>query len=198
MIAQFIATIAQNLPQILQQGIEIIGKLQAGLIQAIPKVVAAIPKIIISIVDTFRKYDWLSIGINIIKGIAKGITGAAGEIARAAKNAAKKAFDAAKDFLGIHSPSTVFRDQIGKYMALGMAEGFEDNIPVDDMQNSLDGMVNGLSTTKVKGNNGNVVSTSDNYTFNIYQREGENDTEFARRIADIINSDVQRKRAVYA
>ena len=77
-------------------------------------------------------------------------------------------------------------------------EGFEDNIPVDGMQNSLDGMVNGLSTTKVKGNNGNVVSTSDNYTFNIYQREGENDTEFARRIADIINSDVQRKRAVYA
>jgi hypothetical protein len=83
-------------------------------------------------------------------------------------------------------------------MALGMAEGFEDNIPVDDMQNSLDGMVNGLSTTKVKGNNGNVVSTSNNYTFNVYQREGENDTEFARRIADIINSDVQRKRAVYA
>ena len=83
-------------------------------------------------------------------------------------------------------------------MALGMAEGFEDNIPVDDMQNSLDGMVNGLSTTKAKGNNGNVVSTSNNYTFNIYQREGENDTEFARRIADIINSDVQRKRAVYA
>ena len=135
-------------------------------------------------------------------GIKNGISSAAGRIADAAREAARKALDAAKDFLGIHSPSTVFRDQIGKYMALGMAEGFEDNIPVDGMQNSLDsmvnsldGMVNGLSTTKVKGN---VVSTSNNYTFNIYQREGENDTEFARRIADIINSDVQRKKAVYA
>lgn len=197
-VAKIIATIAEHLPEILQAGIDILEMLITGLINTIPDLVAAIPQIIQSIKDSFSQYDWGAIGSNIIDGIKSGISSAAGRIADAAREAARKALDAAKDFLGIHSPSTVFRDQIGKYMALGMAEGFEDNIPVDDMQNSLDGMVNGLSTTKVKGNNGNVVSTSDNYTFNIYQREGENDTEFARRIADIINSDVQRKRAVYA
>ena len=197
-IAKIVATIGEHLPEILQAGIDILEMLITGLINTIPDLVAAIPQIIQSIKDSFSQYDWSAIGSNIIDGIKNGISSAAGRIADAAKEAARKALDAAKDFLGIHSPSTVFRDQIGKYMALGMAEGFEDNIPVDDMQNSLDGMVNGLSTTKVKGNSGNVVSTSDNYTFNIYQREGENDTEFARRIADIINSDVQRKRAVYA
>lgn len=197
-VAKITATIGEHLPEILQAGIDILEMLITGLINTIPDLVAAIPQIIQSIKDSFSQYDWGAIGSNIIDGIKSGISSAAGRIADAAKEAARKALDAAKDFLGIHSPSTVFRDQIGKYMALGMAEGFEDNIPVDDMQNSLDGMVNGLSTTKVKGNNGNVVSTSDNYTFNIYQREGENDTEFARRIADIINSDVQRKRAVYA
>lgn len=197
-IAKIVATIAEHLPEILQAGIDILEMLITGLINTIPDLVAAIPQIIQSIKDKFGEYDWGSIGSNIIDGIKSGISSAAGRIADAAREAARKALDAAKDFLGIHSPSTVFRDQIGKYMALGMAEGFEDNIPVDGIQNSLDGMVNGLPTTKVKGNNGNVVSTSDNYTFNIYQREGENDTEFARRIADIINSDVQRKRAVYA
>ena len=197
-VAKIVATIAEHLPEILQAGIDILEMLITGLIDTIPDLVAAIPQIIQSIKDKFGEYDWGSIGSNIIDGIKNGISSAAGRIADAAREAARAALDAAKDFLGIHSPSTVFRDQIGKYMALGMAEGFEDNIPVDDMQNSLDGMVNGLSTTKVKGNNGNVVSTSDSYTFNIYQREGENDTEFARRIADIINSDVQRKRAVYA
>ena len=197
-VAKIVVTIAEHLPEILQAGIDILEMLITGLINTIPDLVAAIPQIIQSIKDKFGEYDWGSIGSNIIDGIKSGISSAAGRIADAAREAARKALDAAKDFLGIRSPSTVFRDQIGKYMALGMAEGFEDNIPVDDMQNSLDGMVNGLSTTKVKGNNGNVVSTSDNYTFNIYQREGENDTEFARRIADIINSDVQRKRAVYA
>lgn len=204
-VAKIVVTIAEHLPEILQAGIDILEMLITGLIDTIPDLVAAIPQIIRSIKDSFSQYDWGAIGSNIIDGIKNGISSAAGRIADAAKEAARKALDAAKDFLGIHSPSTVFRDQIGKYMALGMAEGFEDNIPVDDMQNSLDGMVNsldgmvnGLSTTKVKGNNGNVVSTSNNYTFNVYQREGENDTEFARRIADIINSDVQRKRAVYA
>ena len=197
-ITQIITVIIEHLPEIIEVGVEILIALGKGLIDTIPVLVADIPQIIDAIKNAFLDIDWGAVGSNIIDGIKNGISSAAGRIADAAKEAAGKALDAAKDFLGIHSPSTVFRDQIGKYMALGMAEGFEDNIPVDGMQNSLDGMVNGLSTTKVKGNNGNVVSTSDNYTFNIYQREGENDTEFARRIADIINSDVQRKRAVYA
>ena len=197
-ITQIITVIIEHLPEIIEVGVEILIALGKGLIDTIPVLVADIPQIIDAIKNAFLDIDWGAVGSNIIDGIKNGISSAAGRIADAAKEAAREALDAAKNFLGIHSPSTVFRDQIGKYMALGMAEGFEDNIPVDDMQNSLDGMVNGLSTTKVKGNNGNVVSTSDNYTFNIYQREGENDTEFARRIADIINSDVQRKRAVYA
>ena len=197
-ITQIITVIIEHLPEIIEVGVEILIALGKGLIDTIPVLVADIPQIIDAIKNAFLDIDWGAVGSNIIDGIKNGISSAAGRIADAAKEAARKALDAAKDFLGIHSPSTVFRDQIGKYMALGMAEGFEDNIPVDDMQNSLDGMVNGLSTTKVKGNNGNIVSTSDTYTFNIYQREGENDTEFARRIADIINSDVQRKRAVYA
>lgn len=197
-ITQIITVIIEHLPEIIEVGVEILIALGKGLIDTIPVLVADIPQIIDAIKNAFLDIDWGAVGSNIIDGIKNGISSAAGRIADAAREAARAALDAAKDFLGIHSPSTVFRDQIGKYMALGMAEGFEDNIPVDDMQNSLDGMVNGLSTTKVKGNNGNVVSTSDNYTFNIYQREGENDTEFARRIADIINSDVQRKRAVYA
>jgi len=197
-ITQIITVIIEHLPEIIEVGVEILIALGKGLIDTIPVLVADIPQIIDAIKNAFLDIDWGAVGSNIIDGIKSGISSAAGRIADAAREAARKALDAAKDFLGIHSPSTVFRDQIGKYMALGMAEGFEDNIPVDDMQDSIDGMVNGLSTTKVKGNNGNIVSTSDSYTFNIYQREGENDTEFARRIADIINSDVQRKRAVYA
>ena len=197
-ITQIITVIIEHLPEIIEVGVEILIALGKGLIDTIPVLVADIPQIIDAIKNAFLDIDWGAVGSNIIDGIKNGISSAAGRIADAAKEAAREALDAAKNFLGIHSPSRVFRDQVGKYMALGMAEGFEDNIPMDDMQNSLDGMVNGLSTTKVKGNNGNIVSTSDTYTFNIYQREGENDTEFARRIADIINSDVQRKRAVYA
>ena len=67
-----------------------------------------------SIVKGFTGQSWSNIGKNIITGITAGITGSVGKLAEAAKNAAKKAFDAAKDFLGIHSPSKLMRDVIGK------------------------------------------------------------------------------------
>lgn len=86
----------------------------------------------------FSAGGWSDIGKNIVTGIANGLKSAGGAIVDAAKNAAKSALDAAKKFLGIHSPSTVFRDQVGKYMAEGMGIGFENNMPVNSMEKSID------------------------------------------------------------
>lgn len=41
----------------------------------------------------------------------------------AAKNVAKNALDAAKEALGIHSPSRVFELEVGKMIDLGLAAG---------------------------------------------------------------------------
>lgn len=128
-IANILATIARNLPTILSKGIEILGNLAAGLIRGIPRAIAAIPQLFNQFSAGFRNYDWGSLGSNIIEGIKNGILGAAGKIAEAAREAASSAFNAAKNFLGIASPSKLFRDKIGKNMALGMAEGFEDYSP---------------------------------------------------------------------
>lgn len=125
-IGSFVATILSNLPTILAQGITIIGKLVAGLIQAIPKVIAAIPQIIQSIVDTFGSFDWLSIGKNLIMGIANGIANAASLIVDAAKEAAKSAFDAAKNALGIASPAKK-GIYIGEMLDAGFALGISKN-----------------------------------------------------------------------
>lgn len=74
-------------------------------------------------VSAFKSISWGSLGINIVKGIASGLKSGASAIASAAKSAASKALSAAKSFLGIKSPSRVFRDEVGKNVALGMAEG---------------------------------------------------------------------------
>ena len=125
-ITTFVSTVGQNLPTILSQGITIVGKLVSGLIQAIPQIVSAIPQLISAIVNGFGNYDWWSIGKNIIKGIADGLKNAAGMIADAARDAAKKAFDAACDFLGIDSPAKkgVY---IGNMYDAGIAEGIVKN-----------------------------------------------------------------------
>ena len=71
----------------------------------------------------------LELGTNIINGIADGIKNGAGIVADAARDAASAAFDAAKKFLGIESPSKLMRDQIGVNFSKGMAEGIMDGLP---------------------------------------------------------------------
>lgn len=145
MLVNFVQKILSHLPQLLEAGIKLIGQLAAGLVKAIPSLIAKIPGMISKIVSSFLNFDWLGLGADIIKGIARGIAGAVGSIVDAAVSAARSAFNAAKRFLGIHSPSTLFRDEIGGNMALGMGIGFEDNIPIQDINSALDNAVNKIS-----------------------------------------------------
>ena len=145
MLVNFVRKILSHLPQLLEAGIKLIGQLAAGLVKAIPSLIAGIPGMISKIVSSFLNFNWLGLGADIIKGIARGIAGAVGSIVNAAVSAARSAFNAAKRFLGIHSPSTLFRDEIGENMALGMGVGFENNIPVQDINSALDNAVNKIS-----------------------------------------------------
>ena len=133
----------ENGPQILQKGVELIGMLVRGLLQSIGQVLNAGGQIIDRLRAKFTEIDWGSVGQNIISGIARGITGAAGMIADAAKNAARKALNAAKSFLGIESPSKVFRDQVGEMIPAGMAEGIEDGEP--EVESSMDKLLRGFT-----------------------------------------------------
>jgi len=69
------------------------------------------------------------VGTNIATGIANGISDAAGKIADAARQAASNAYEAAKKFLGMASPSKLMRDEVGMNFSKGMALGILDGIP---------------------------------------------------------------------
>ena len=129
-IAQLLSTIVTHLPELLQKGIELIGQLAAGIIEAIPKIALAVPKVISEIKTKFSEIDWGEVGSNIISGIAKGITGAVGKIKEAAEGAARKAYETAKKALGINSPSKLMRDEVGKFIPAGIAEGINRNAKV--------------------------------------------------------------------
>ena len=162
MIVDFLSAIAERLPDILQKGIEIIGQLLAGIIEEVPRLLASIPGIIADIGSAFLDKDWGEIGLNIIRGIATGVKNAAGELVDAAVNAAENALNWVKDKLGIHSPSRVFRDQVGKNMALGIGIGFEDNIPYKDMEKQASKMVSRIQGT-VLGITSSASSTASGY-----------------------------------
>lgn len=81
----------------------------------------------------------LSIGGDIVRGIWNGISGAAGWLAGKVKSFASGILDSMKDALGIKSPSRLFRDQVGKYIAQGIGEGFTDEMGsvVGQMQDAM-------------------------------------------------------------
>lgn len=117
--------ILQNLPQILNCGVQILAELIAGFLSMMGQWITLGSDLVQEIWNTITGTDWLSLGANIVSGIANGIVNGAGAIVSAAQDAASRALNAAKNFLGIHSPSRVFRDEVGKMIPQGMAVGVE-------------------------------------------------------------------------
>ncbi len=127
LIGQLVGGIINRLPQILQAGVQLLGALANGFISSVPRLIGAIPGMVGQIMHGFTSVNWGSVGLNIITGIATGIAGAAGRLVTAAVNAANNALNWVKRKLGIHSPSRVFRDQVGEMIGEGMAVGIDES-----------------------------------------------------------------------
>ena len=74
------------------------------------------------------------VGKNLVQGLWNGINNAKDWVLGKIKGFGKSILNGIKSFFGIHSPSTVFKDEIGSNLALGIGEGFEDEMNnVSDM-----------------------------------------------------------------
>lgn len=148
-----LSSFVQHLPDMLAQGIALILNLIAGVISMQGDIVAACINIVKSIIDSFKQTDWAAVGDNIIEGIRNGITRGVGKIIAAAKEAAQKAFEAAKSALGIKSPSRLFRNEIGYRMSEGTALGISDGISlVDRAVNSMANAASGTFRSRLRMN----------------------------------------------
>lgn len=79
-----------------------------------------------SVYDTFKHgFSWHALGQNIIQGLINGVGSMKNLLIEAAKNIAKTFLNSIKKKFGIASPSKVMRDQVGRWIPLGMAEGIQ-------------------------------------------------------------------------
>lgn len=115
-----------NLPTILNAGVELLLALVDGVLSMLPELGAAALEIVSAVWDVITETDWLSIGSDIIAGIASGISSAGSALWDAAKGILGSFEQNVKDFFGIKSPSRLMRDQVGKYIPQGIAVGMED------------------------------------------------------------------------
>lgn len=120
-------TIINNLPQFIEAAIKIIVALVQGLSQAIPQLIAAMPQVVEAIWNALKNVNWGDLGSQIISGIGAGIKAAAGGLLGILKAVAGNAVKGVKDFLGIKSPSRVFRDEVGQWIPAGIGVGVKEN-----------------------------------------------------------------------
>lgn len=161
-IDKLVMAITNNLPKMMESGIQCIVHLAVGLIKAIPQLVAKIPQIIISLVNGFANYysKLGEVGTNLIKGLWNGILDAGAWLRDKISGFFGGVVDSIKDFFGIHSPSTVFKNEIGKNLALGVGEGFSDTM--SDVTADMQGAIPTEFDTSI-----NMNASSSPYSFNM-------------------------------
>ena len=183
LIDKWITAFTNNFPKILESGIKLVIKLAEGLVKAIPKLVAKAPEIINALIKGIENLfsnlkeiggkaldkvkEGISSGIdkikevgkNLISGLWNGINEKIDWLKSKINGLKDKVMGAIKGVFGIHSPSTVMRDQVGKNLALGIGEGFEDEMKnvTNEMQNAIP---DSFDTDLNVGTNTNIANNS--------------------------------------
>lgn len=100
-LVQFVTT---NAPMMIQAALSLALALAQGLVQAIPTIIASIPKIISGIVETLTGFDWSAVGKTVLSLLASGLRAAGGLLKSAVtkpisavKTAISSGFKAAKE-----------------------------------------------------------------------------------------------------
>lgn len=134
-----------------------------------------------NIVNKIRELpgEMLNTGRNIVEGLWNGIKNAGSWIKQKVGEFARGILDGMKSALGIHSPSRLFRDEVGRFIPQGVAVGVEadtdsalraiDNMN-DDIMSEMNkavafetGSINAKASVKSNNSMVNVISA----TFNI-------------------------------
>ena len=165
-IMKLVTALIKNAPKILKAGVQLIVKLVEGVGSVLGKLGQMAGTIIQTIWDGLKSLPskMLEVGKNLIQGIWNGISNAVGWLWDKISGFCSGIVDKIKGFFGIHSPSKVFADEVGKFLALGLGEGFDDNLGkvYKNMQSAVD-----FETQKLSANLSTTATNNKLFTANI-------------------------------
>lgn len=157
MIPQIVSGVVTKLineaPRMFAPATELIKQMIEGIKSMISSVVDKAREI----VDNFKQKivdkagELVSVGYNLVVGIWNGISNAAQWLWDQIAGFASGIVSKFKAFLGIRSPSTVMRDQIGLMIGRGVGEGILDAIP--DVEKAVDAMSDAATAVDIPSYN---------------------------------------------
>jgi len=153
-IAALVKGFAGAIPAIMQAGIQLISALVRGAPQIISAIIGIVPTIIGGLVRGIGAGvgSMISAGADLIHGLWTGISDTVGWIIGKIGGFKDQVMGALKSFFGIHSPSKLMEDEIGKFLPMGIGVGITANAetaiqPIRDLSANILDEARGLNTT---------------------------------------------------
>ena len=187
-IEKLIDAFIRNYPKMAQAGQNLISKLASGVLQAVPKCYQAAGKVFSAIWEGIKQLPGMLLGVgkNIVQGLWDGISGATGWLWDKISGFCGGIVNKVKGFFGIHSPSKLFNQEIGKFLALGLGEGFDDNLDkvYKQMKTAVD-----FETQKLSANLSTTATNNKMLTANITLNQGDiymDSTKVGRAVTPVV------------
>lgn len=146
-VREIVLILTENLPMLIDVAAQLIGALVAGIILALPDILEAAWEIMNSLYNVLGGVNSLkllwNIGKSLVQGIWEGIQSNVDWFTSRVNSFFSNIVDTVKSSLGIHSPSKLFADEIGKNIPLGVGLGIENAMPA--LKRQLAGAMAALS-----------------------------------------------------
>lgn len=192
-VVDFVASFPTHIPTILDAAKNLYTSMVDGLVGVIPELLAALgegvgalvgafptyipaifeaaAQLFAAVLEAFFTFDWLSIGVDIMLGIAEGIVSAIGTVISSFLGALGDVVSAGLSFLGIHSPSKLFFE-VGGFIDAGLANGLSAhaNEPVRSMVDVAEDVYGAMPTADAFANSSPLQPAlpGQSVTYNVY------------------------------
>lgn len=196
-IIELASTLVANVDKIIMAAGDLIGGLIQGIFEALPHLLYRLPEIIIAITAGLLK-GLASIGYvgeQLVKGLFNGIKNAGTWLYNKLRSWVSDVLGWVKRLFGIHSPSKVFADEIGKFIPPGITVGVEKAMPraLRDMGQEL----SALSNIPIPGSVTNTTHMG-GVSITVYGAQGQDVNALADVIMYKMQSAVESREAVFA
>lgn len=196
-IIEVASTLVANVDKIILAAGDLMVGLIRGLIEALPRVLYRLPEIIIAITSGLLKGvgSIIDVGVQLIRGLFEGIKNAGTWLYNKLRGWVSDVLGWVKRLFGIHSPSTVFADEIGKFIPPGITVGVKEAMPraLRDMGQEL----GALSNIPIPGSVTNTTHMG-GVSITVYGAQGQDVNALADVIMYKMQSAVESREAVFA
>ena len=196
-IIEIASTLVANVDKIILAAGDLMSGLIRGLIEALPRVLYRLPEIIIAIASGLLKGvgSIVDVGTQMVRGLFEGIRNAGTWLYNKLRGWVSNVLGWVKRLFGIHSPSKVFADEIGKFIPPGITVGVKEAMPraLRDMGQEL----SALSNIPIPGSVTNTTHMG-GVSITVYGAQGQDVNALADVIMYKMQSAVESREAVFA